>query len=170
MSLFEACMDISKAKKYIKIDLSLVRGLDYYTGMIYEAVVDEPKIGSLSGGGRYDNLIGIFTNTQIPAVGGSIGVERLIDAGLETGILNYEKSTFSDIGIITLSKNVIKYGWDIAEELRKNDVNTYMSYEPQTPISGIKHLEKRGIKYVIFVGEDEVKTNTITFQNLETRE
>ena len=67
--------------KYEKLsfDLSLARGLDYYTGMIYEIVLtkDQKEVGSISGGGRYDDLIGMFSNHQIPAVGGSIGIERI---------------------------------------------------------------------------------------------
>ncbi len=170
IKLFEAFMDYSNAKDRIKIDLSLVRGLDYYTGMIYEIVVEEPKIGSLSGGGRYDDLIGMFSGKNIPAVGGSIGVERLIDAGLETGIFKIEKYTIADVGIIPLSESVMKYAQEVASELRRNDVNTFIFYESTSPVKGIKRLERKKIKNAIFIGEDEVSKNTVTFQNLETRE
>jgi histidyl-tRNA synthetase len=170
VKLLEAFMDYSKARDRIKIDLSLVRGLDYYTGMIYEIVVEKPRIGSLSGGGRYDNLIGMFAREQVPAVGGSIGVERLIDAGLETGIFKIEKHTIVDAGVIPLSENVMKYAWEVASQLRKNNVNTSILYEPTSPVKGIKRLEKRKIKYAVLIGEKEASVKLVTLQNLETRE
>lgn len=66
--------------KNISFDLSLARGLDYYTGVIFEAVMNDYEVGSVVGGGRYDNLIGMFSNSQIPATGGSIGIERIFTA------------------------------------------------------------------------------------------
>lgn len=168
IELFKTCMDLlgSKSDK-IKIDLSLVRGLDYYTGMIYEVVVTEPKIGSLSGGGRYDNLIGMFAGKKIPAVGGSIGVERLIDVCVEQGVVKYETDMFCDVGIIPLTKEGMSQCWRLADELRRNDLSVFLPYKTFSPIEGIKYFEKKGIKYVILIGKEEVETKTITFQNIE---
>jgi histidyl-tRNA synthetase len=164
-------LDFSKKKDRIKIDLSLVRGLDYYTGMIYEAVVEEPKIGSLSGGGRYDNLIGIFTGNKIPAVGGSIGVERLIDAGLELGIFKKEKKTYSKIGIVYTKDVDVKKVWEIADYLRSKGINTYVPFESYSGIlDGIKDLDKRGMQFALIVGKKEIEEGKLTLQNLLTRE
>ncbi len=168
--LLENILDYSKVKNSVKIDLSLVRGLDYYTGMIFEIVVEKPRIGSLSGGGRYDNLIGMFINKQIPAVGGTVGVERLIEAGIENGIFKIKECAIADAGVIALSDSAMKYALKVAHSLRKNGVNTYMIYRPTSPVKGIKHLEKRKIKYAVLIGEEEVKEKTFTLQNLETRE
>jgi len=164
-------LDFSKKKDRIKIDLSLVRGLDYYTGMIYEAVVEEPKIGSLSGGGRYDNLIGIFTGNKIPAVGGSIGVERLIDAGLELGIFKKEKKTYSKIGIVYTKDVDVKKVWEIADYLRSKGINIFVPFEGYSGIlDGIKDLDKRGIQFALIVGKKEIEEGKLTLQNLLTRE
>jgi histidyl-tRNA synthetase len=164
-------LDFSKKKDRIKIDLSLVRGLDYYTGMIYEAVVEKPKIGSLSGGGRYDNLIGIFTGNKIPAVGGSIGVERLIDAGLELGIFKKEKKTYSKVGIVYIQDVDVKKVWEIAEYLRSKGINTFLPFESYSGIlDGIKDLDKRGIQFALIVGKKEIEEGKLTLQNLLTRE
>jgi histidyl-tRNA synthetase len=164
-------LDFSKKKERIKIDLSLVRGLDYYTGMIYEAVVEEPKIGSLSGGGRYDNLIGMFTGSKIPAVGGSIGVERLIDAGLELGIFKKEKKTYSKVGIVYTKDADVKKVWEIAEYLRSKGINTFVPFESYSRIlDGIKDLDKRGIQFALIVGKKEIEEGKLTLQNLLTRE
>jgi histidyl-tRNA synthetase len=164
-------LEFSKKKDRIKIDLSLVRGLDYYTGMIYEAVVEEPKIGSLSGGGRYDNLIGIFTGNKIPAVGGSIGVERLIDAGLELGIFKKEKKTYSKIGIVYTKDVDVKKVWEIADYLRSKGINIFVPFEGYSGIlDGVKDLYKRGIQFALIVGKKEIEEGKLTLQNLLTRE
>jgi histidyl-tRNA synthetase len=164
-------LEFSKKKDRIKIDLSLVRGLDYYTGMIYEAVVEEPKIGSLSGGGRYDNLIGIFTGNKIPAVGGSIGVERLIDAGLELGIFKKEKKTYSKVGIVYTKDVDFKKVWEIADYLRSKGINTYVPFESYSGIlDGVKDLDKRGIQFALIIGKKEIEEGKLTLQNLLTRE
>jgi len=164
-------LEFSKKKDRIKIDLSLVRGLDYYTGMIYEAVVEEPKIGSLSGGGRYDNLIGIFTGNKIPAVGGSIGVERLIDAGLELGIFKKEKKTYSKVGIVYTKDVDVKKVWEIADYLRSKGINIFVPFESYSGIlDGIKDLDKRGIRFALIVGKKEIEEGKLTLQNLLTRE
>jgi histidyl-tRNA synthetase len=164
-------LEFSKKKDRIKIDLSLVRGLDYYTGMIYEAVVEEPKIGSLSGGGRYDNLIGIFTGNKIPAVGGSIGVERLIDAGLELGIFNKERKTYSKVGIVYTKDVDVKKVWEIADYLRSKGINTFVPFEGYSGIlDGVKDLDKRGIQFALIIGKKEIEEGKLTLQNLLTRE
>ena len=164
-------LDFSKRKERVKIDLSLVRGLDYYTGMIFEVVVNEPKIGSLAGGGRYDNLIEIFAGGKIPAVGGSIGVERLIDTGLELKIFKKEKKTYSKVGIVYTNEVDIKKVWEIANYLRNNGVNTFVAFEEYSGIlDGIKDLDKRGIEFALIVGKKEMEEGKLTLQNLKTRE
>ncbi|MFZ8830054.1 MAG: histidine--tRNA ligase [Candidatus Aenigmatarchaeota archaeon] len=164
-------LDFSKKKDRIKIYLSLVRGLDYYTGMIYEAVVEEPKIGSLSGGGRYDNLIGMFTGNKIPAVGGSIGVERLIDAGLELGIFKKEKKTYSKIGIVYTKDVEVKKVWEISDYLRSKGINIFVPFEGYSGIlDGVKDLDKRGIQFALIIGKKEIEEGKLTLQNLLTRE
>jgi histidyl-tRNA synthetase len=164
-------LDFSKKKDRIKIDLSLVRGLDYYTGMIYEAVVEEPKIGSLSGGGRYDNLIEIFTGNKIPAVGGSIGVERLIDAGLELGIFKKEKKTYSKIGIVYTKDVEVKKVWEISDYLRSKGINIFVPFKGYSGIlDGVKDFDKRGIQFALIIGKKEIEEGKLTLQNLFTRE
>jgi len=164
-------LSYTKASEKIKLDISLVRGLDYYTGMIYEAIVTEPKIGSLSGGGRYDELIGMFIGKKVPAVGGSIGVERLIDAGLELGIFTLKEKTYTKVGVIYSAGVDIKKVLEVVSILRDNDISVYMSYNGfKNIIKGIKDLVKRGIKYALIIGKKEISSGKYTFQNLETRE
>jgi len=164
-------LEYVKKPERIKIDLSLVRGLDYYTGMIYEAIVSEPKIGSLSGGGRYDGLIGMFIGQKVPAVGGSIGVERLIDAGLELGIFKLEKKTYSKVGVIYLEGVDVKKVLEVVNKLRSSGINTYFHFDSfKNVVEGIKEIDKRGIEYAVIIGSEELKENKFTLQNLITRE
>ena len=158
-----------RTRKRVEIDLSLVRGLDYYTGMIYEAVVDKPKIGSLSGGGRYDNLVGLFTKKNIPAVGGSIGVERLIDAGLELGIFKLDKKTYTQIAVIYIG-NTFKDAWEIANKLREEGFNTYIDLMKRNFKKQMEYIVEKDIRYLIIVGEKDLKEEKVTFQDRITKE
>ncbi len=157
-----------KARKRIEIDLSLVRGLDYYTGMIYEAVVDKPRIGSLSGGGRYDNLIGLFLKKDVPAVGGSIGVERLIDAGIELGIFKLDKKTYTQIAVIYIG-DTFREAWEIANELREAGFNTYIDLMRRNFKKQMEYVIEKGIRYLVIVGEKDLKEGKVTFQDRGTK-
>jgi len=164
-------IDYVNKNSVIKLDLSMVRGLDYYTGMIYEAIVKKPRIGSLSGGGRYDNLIGMFINEEIPAVGGSIGVERLIDAGLELGLFTLRRKTLTSLGIIYTDGVDLKDVLKIATMIRESDIRTYVSFKRfKNILKGIKELDKRGIRYALIIGRKEISSGIMTLQDLHTRE
>ncbi len=149
--------------KNFKIDLTIARGLNYYTGMVYEASIPESDIGSISGGGRYDNLIGRFLGRDIPAVGGSLGLERIVD------ILKDRKfpKTKKDILLIPVKldkKDVI----DILENLRKK-YNVDVSFKKDIS-KGIQYAQSIGIKYVCFVGKTELDKGVVRIKNLETGE
>jgi histidyl-tRNA synthetase len=152
--------------KNIEIDLSIVRGLDYYTGMVFE-VIGGIKIGSLSGGGRYDNLIEKFVGMRVPAVGGSIGVERLIDTLLELKVLKEEK--IIDIGIVYTELEVLKDAWKIANELREI-ANVYIDVCRKSFREQIEYLVKKNVRYLIIVGRNDLENNEVTFQDRETKE
>ncbi len=158
-----------KVREKVALDLSLVRGLDYYTGMIYEAVVSEPRIGSLSGGGRYDNLIGLFANEPVPAVGGSIGVERLIDAGLELGIFKADKKTLTQVAVIYIG-NTYKKALEIANALRERGINVYIDLMKRNFKKQMDYVIEKGIRYLVIVGERDLKEGKVTFQDRETKE
>ena len=152
--------------KNIEIDLSIVRGLDYYTGVVFE-VIGGIKIGSLSGGGRYDNLIEKFVGMRVPAVGGSIGVERLIDTLLELKVLKEEK--IIDIGIVYTELEVLKDAWKIANELREI-ANVYIDVCRKSFREQIEYLVKKNVRYLIIVGRKDLENNEVTFQDRETKE
>ena len=163
VSSLRKIIDITNAQN-VQIDLSLVRGLDYYTGMIFEAVVSKPRIGSLSGGGRYDNLISLFMNKKVPAVGGTIGVERLIDAGLELGIFKTDKKTLTDIAVIYVG-NTYKVARKIANDLRESGLNVYIDLMRRNFKKQMDYVIEKDIRYLIIVGEKDLAENKITFQD-----
>ena len=160
-------------EKGIKVELSLARGLGYYTGMIFEVIVKKPKIGSLGGGGRYDNLIKIFAKEKIPAVGGSLGVERLIETGINIGIFKVKKKSFAKVGIVFLEDVSERKVFELANFLREKDINVWVdvqAIEPKKIGERFRKLYNMGIGFGIVVGKEELAKNLFTLQSLETRE
>ncbi|MCE4602384.1 MAG: histidine--tRNA ligase [Desulfurococcales archaeon] len=154
----------------VVVDLSLVRGLDYYTGPILEVVLDKPRIGSVAGGGRYDGLIGIFAGTQIPATGASIGIERIIDAGLELGLYTLKQKTVTEAIVIVLDKEVYNYAWKVAKVLRKGGVKTRIDLSMSSPGVQRRKAQKLGIRLLVYVGAKEAEMGTVTIYDSISRE
>jgi len=152
------------------LDMSLVRGLDYYTGPILEAVLDKPRIGSVAGGGRYDNLIGTFMNKDIPATGASIGIERIIDAGLELGIYTLSKKTVTHVQVVVLDRTVYDYAWRIAEALRREGINTRIDVARQSQRAQRKKASRLNIPILVYVGPKEVETKQIAVYDARSQE
>ncbi len=154
----------------IVMDMSLVRGLDYYTGPILEVVLDRPRIGSVAGGGRYDGLIGIFLGRDIPATGVSIGIERIIDAGLELGIYTLDKKTYTQIQVIVLKRDHYRYAWRVANELRKRGFNARIDLSRSGHRTQRKKAQRLGVPLLVYIGDKEAETGSITVYNTVTGE
>jgi len=147
---------------------TLARGLDYYTGIIFEAVDDNYKGGSLGGGGRYDNLIGIFLENSIPACGFAFGFDRLLEAGNELNLFP-KKSTATKVLVTIFSKNFIEKSIKVAAFLREKNINTELFLNPEKKLDKqLKYADKKGIPYVLILGEEEVKKNVVKLKNLKT--
>lgn len=142
------------------IDMSLVRGLDYYTGPIFEAVLEEPRIGSVAGGGRYDDLIGLFTGSRLPATGVSIGLERIIDAGLETGLYRLDRKTYTQVQVIVVDRSAYDYAWRVARELRRGGIYTRIDLTGASERVQRRKAQKLGIPVMVFVGSREAQSET----------
>lgn len=162
VSHLEEMISLIKDKDPVELDLSLVRGLDYYTGPILEVTLEKPHIGSVAGGGRYDNLIGIFLQRDIPATGVSIGIERIIDAGLELGVYSLNKKTVTEAQVIVLEKSVYDYAWRVAYTLREAGIKTRIDVARLKDATQRKHARKSSIPILIFVGPKEYSSNTVT--------
>lgn len=152
------------------IDLSIARGLDYYTGTVYETILNDlPHIGSVCGGGRYDNLAESLSNRKLPGVGISIGLTRLFSQLIQHQIVKPTISSPSKVLIVPLIDN-LELPLSIATELRTAGINTEIYVEDAKMKKKLDYANKLEIKYVIFIGEDEIKTNTFTVKNMVTGE
>jgi len=142
---------------------SLVRGLDYYTGMVFE-VVYKKGFGSLAGGGRYDNLIELFAKVRIPAVGGAIGINRVMDLGIDLGIFKLDRKTYTEIAVVYVG-NTFREAWNIANNLRKEGFRVYIDLNRNKFKKQIEYVVNKDIRYLIIVGEEDLKENKVTFQD-----
>lgn len=155
----------------IKFDPTMVRGLDYYTGTIFETVVSEPKIGSLTGGGRYDNLIKTLGGPDIPAVGTTIGMERICDVIEELALWSDQAVTSTNVFVSVFSTQFSSNSLKVTTYLRQNNINTELWLDANTKLEKqLKYADQKGIPFVIIIGEEEAKANTVTLKNLKTRE
>ena len=161
--LFELLED----PRVVELDMSLVRGLDYYTGPIMEAVFEKEKVGSIAGGGRYDNLIGMFVGAEIPATGVSIGIERIIDVGLATGIYSLDRKTSTEAQVVVLDRDSFKYAWRVAGMLRKGGLRTRIDLNRTNHRIQLRKARKLGIPVMVFVGRKEREEGKITVYYVE---
>lgn len=154
-----------------RVNAAMVRGLEYYTGPIYETVVEKPKIGSITGGGRYDELIGSFSKQSYPATGTSFGIERIIDVMEEFAMFPPSVGkTVTDVLVSVFDDELMPESLKLATVLRQNGVRTEVYFRPARLSAQIKYADNRGIPYVAILGSDEVEAGTVAIRNLATRE
>ena len=157
------------AQNYM-INLSIVRGLDYYTGTVYETILGCcPEIGSVCSGGRYDNLAECYTNRKLPGVGISIGLSRMFVPLLESGIFKTKRATPAEILVLPLGDN-LKYAFGITSAIRSLGISAQIFIEPAKPKKKFAFADKQKFDFVIVVGEDEEKEHSFSLKNLTTGE
>ena len=147
---------------HFMVDLTIARGLDYYTGTVYETVMlDHPEIGSICSGGRYDNLSEYYTDKQLPGVGISIGLTRLFFVLEDQGYLNDALLTApADVLILPMTQD-LSPAISLATTLREAGVRTQLYTEQKKFKAKMNYADKLGIPYVIFLGEDEIAAGTV---------
>lgn len=152
-----------------RIDLALARGIDYYTGPVWEAQVEEPKVGSVGGGGRYDGLVGNFLGRDIPATGISLGIERIIEVIQEFDLLPTPKSA-AQVAMIYVEETLAESG-QIARELREAGFKVDQSLSGNKGIgTQLKYADRRGIPFAVIPGNDELANNQVSLKNLSSGE
>ena len=153
------------------VDLTIARGLDYYTGTVYETtLLDHPEIGSVCSGGRYDNLAEYYTDKQLPGVGISIGLTRLFYVLGEQGMLNGDLPTApADVLILPMTED-LSAAVTLATKLRDAGVRTQLYTEQKKFKAKMNYADKTGVPYVVFLGEDEVKNNVIACKDMTSGE
>ena len=153
------------------VDLTIARGLDYYTGTVYETtLLDHPEIGSVCSGGRYDNLAEYYTDKQLPGVGISIGLTRLFYVLGEQGMLNPDLPTApADVLILPMTDD-LSAAISFATLLRENGIRAQIHGENKKFKQKISYADKLGIPYVIFLGEDEISAGVVACKDMATGE
>jgi histidyl-tRNA synthetase len=172
MQLMEKYFLLFNFKNYI-FDPTIVRGLEYYTGPIFEANLtfgvnnnkgEKIEFGSIGGGGRYDDLVKRFNNQECPSTGISLGLDRLIYAIVQKNIINTEKK--SPILICVFDEKYMSFYMRVLSALRENNISAEIYSGSSSIKSQLKYADKRGCNYVILCGEDEVSKNLVTIKNL----
>ena len=155
------------AEEKFAVDLTIARGLDYYTGTVYETtMLDHPEIGSVCSGGRYDNLAEYYTDKILPGVGISIGLTRLFYVLNEQGMLNPEMNTApADVLILPMTED-LSDAISFAAQLRQAGIRTQLYTEQKKFKAKMSYADKLNIPFAVFLGEDEIKAGAATVKNL----
>lgn len=163
-------LESMELKDQIEADMKIVRGLDYYTGTVFEFILPEHKnIGSVCGGGRYENLTGYFSDKSFPGVGGSIGLTRLFYILNEKGLLKSEKDNLLDYAVIPVSEHEYDEALNVAEKLRDKNYNTTVILTDKKLGQKLDHASKLARNGIV-IGEEEVDSKILKAKNFETGE
>ncbi|MCR5432033.1 MAG: histidine--tRNA ligase [Lachnospiraceae bacterium] len=153
-------------EKNFRIDLTIARGLDYYTGTVYETMINShPEIGSVCSGGRYENLAGFYTNRKLPGVGISIGLTRLFYVLNENGWLSEDRKYPSEVLVIPMGDDFSR-AIEVSEFLRGQGISSQIYYEKKKFKARIGYADKLSIPFCIFIGEDEIKEGNVSLKNM----
>lgn len=153
-----------------KVDLTIARGLDYYTGTVYETFLNEYReLGSVCSGGRYDNLAEYYTDKKLPGVGISIGLTRLFYKLNELNALKEEQNSIAKVLVVSMVEDNSK-ALEVATELRSENINAEVYLENKKIKAKFKYADRLAIPYVIVIGEDEIANNTVSLKNMQTGE
>ncbi|MCQ2603652.1 MAG: histidine--tRNA ligase [Spirochaetia bacterium] len=166
----KAALDSNGISDCFVLDPSITRGLDYYTGLVYETFLDDaPEFGSVCSGGRYNDLASLYTKTKLPGVGASIGIDRLISALEAIGRKNSDVSLCDTI-IFNIDESLLGYYTKIGFLLRENGISCDIYSETKKLNKQFGYAEKKNIPVGIICGSEEFQSGTITVKNLATRE
>jgi len=149
---------------------TLARGLDYYTGAIFETVVEKPKIGSITGGGRYDELLKFIGGPDLPAVGTTIGLDRICDVIEELNLWENFSKASTKVLVSIFSEKTLEASLRTAEVLRRAGINTEVYPDTGTKLDRqLKYADKKGVPWVVIIGPEEIVKNTIVLKNMRDK-
>lgn len=154
-----------------RVDLKIARGLDYYTGTVYETVLDDyPDIGSVCSGGRYDDLASYYTKTKLPGVGISIGLTRLFTQLLEAGVISVDTESPAQILVMVIDDDGLPAALETATELRNANIKVELHAEPDKISKKFRYADRLGIKTVALIGQKEANERQVTVKDMVTGE
>ena len=154
----------------LELDLCLARGLNYYTGAIFEVKALDAQIGSITGGGRYDNLTGIFGLPNVSGIGISFGADRIYDVLTELDLFPKALQSTTQLLFATFGAKELKYALRWAKELRARNIAVEVYPEPTKMKKQMSYADAKQIPFVAIIGEDELNTNTVMLKNMVTGE
>jgi histidyl-tRNA synthetase len=166
-AIFQLLPAMGISEEQARFEPTLARGLDYYTGPVFEAEVVEPKVGSVAGGGRYEHLIGSFANRTITATGVSLGMERILEVVNEIGTLDVA-DTAADVLVVTFA-DTQPHSARIARVLRESGLRVDLASQPRRSIGDqLKYADRKGIPFAVIAGAAEIENDEIGLKNLKT--
>jgi histidyl-tRNA synthetase len=165
--LLEAVAAAGVPERRVRLDVSIARGLDYYTGTVFETFLDElPDIGSICSGGRYDNLAALYTNQELPGIGGSLGLDRLLAALEQLGRIE-KIATPAPVFIAYFDKNRLRDYLRLAAMLRAAGIGVEVFPEPKKLGQQLKYADRRGFRVALIAGENEFQASTCQIKDLQ---
>ncbi len=163
--------DLGVADKRFCIDLSIARGLNYYTGTVYETtLIGHEALGSICSGGRYEELVGMFLGEKMPGVGISIGLTRLISRLLKAGILNTLSATPTQVVVVNMQEDLIAVYLKVSQQLRQAGINVVTNFEKRPLGKQFQAADKQGIQFCVIIGADEAAAQKSSLKNLKSGE
>ncbi len=160
--------DSSLVENFVEFDLTLARGLNYYTGCIYEVKTNEVAMGSIGGGGRYDDLTGMFGLKNLTGVGISFGADRIYDVMEELGLFPETKDATTQVLITNFDERAEEYALPILDRLRKAGISTELYPEKAKLKRQLAYADAKKIPYVILIGENEIQEQQLSVKNMES--
>lgn len=168
LAVMKHCQELGVPKDKIIFEARLARGLDYYTSTIFEIKIDNYLGGSVLGGGRYDHLIKKLCGVDIPAVGFALGLDRTIDAMNQFGLFPQDKSA-TKVLVSVFSRDLIDESAIVVANLRENNINAEIYPSEDTRLDKqLKYADKKGIRFLVVIGPEEVKKNKVILKDLQT--
>ena len=168
-TIFNLCKSV-KIKTVVELDLTLARGLNYYTGAIFEVKAQDVQIGSITGGGRYDNLTGVFGMEGVSGVGISFGADRIYDVLNQLELYPETSAEQTQILFVSFGEKELAYCLPWANELRSRGINVEIYPEPAKMKKQMSYADSKGIPFVAIVGETEMLANKVMLKDMKTGE
>jgi histidyl-tRNA synthetase len=162
--------DLGLKKASLEFDVTLARGLNYYTGAIFEVKANGVDMGSICGGGRYDDLTGIFGLKDVSGVGISFGADRIYDVMNELELFPETSEETTQILFLNFGDEEAKYSLGLLKQCREADINSEIYPSSVKMKKQMNYADQKGIKYVAMVGSDEMETGTIRIKEMSTGE
>ncbi|RUR83053.1 histidine--tRNA ligase [Chlorogloeopsis fritschii PCC 9212] len=163
--------NLGVAENRFCIDLAIARGLDYYTGTVYETtLLGHEALGSICSGGRYEELVGVFLGEKMPGVGISIGLTRLMSRLLKAGILNTLAPTPAQVMVVNMQEDLMPLYLKVSQDLRKAGINVVTSFDKRGLGKQFQFADKQGIQFCVIIGADEAAAQKSSLKNLKSGE